>query len=235
MTMDHVARTTNTSDLVVSLYLYPRLTLTRGSAYVQRWIHRSDFHTKRGVWSFTAHLDPPEELPTRFKLIRLLFDPRKMSYPKSEIDRYGWKFTFETFYDHLALLFAHELHHYRRYHLMMHPGEGEQSANRWALKYVNDLGYGVTGIKRIRAKAKPSRSQKQPFPVPHERFFRFQSLRAGDYLIINHDPRSRYIHQTVKVVRPIRSNSKRIVIQTADGESWRWPMQWLEFTVEQKT
>lgn len=231
ITIEDVACSTDTSDLVVAIYFCSSNALTRGSAFVQSWLDRNAFRTSRGCWSFTRTMAIPDNLPDRYKLIRLRFDPSIDAYPRSETDRYGWTFKYDTFFDHLALLFAHELHHFRRYHLRMHAGEGEQSANRWALHHVQRLGYCVKGNKRKipdRRHRRPGSAKSVLVPDP---FSRFRSLQSGDALIVIHDPCSRYTNQPVSVLRPIRSNSKRIVIRTQDGETWRWPMRWLDFPI----
>jgi hypothetical protein len=70
---------------------------------------------------------------------------------------YGWQVSCPDFSGHLAYLFAHELHHFRRHHLGMHPGEGEQSACRWALARMIEADFDVTGerVQTGRRKVKP--------------------------------------------------------------------------------
>lgn len=62
--------------------------------------------------------------------------------------RYGMQLKCPGFAEAAAFLFAHELHHYRRYHLGLHPGEGEVSADRWALERVRQAGFAVQA-KRV--------------------------------------------------------------------------------------
>lgn len=225
-TLLKVAHNTDTRHLVTAVYLLPGENQNRGTAYVRHWCSKHNFSTNRGKWYFTTRWPVPNDLPDQFKLIRMRLDSHPSHYPKKELDTYGWYFTYETFHDHLATLFAHELHHYRRYHLGLHPKEGEQSANRWALLHVQKSGF------KVRAEKLPVKRKKQrkdwkkrlPFLDPYHAYRHF---RSGDRLMVVHDPRKQYEGQMVEVIRPIRSNSKRMVVRTPDGKTWRWPINWL--------
>ena len=227
--LQKVAENTDTQDLVVSLYLLPGRYENRGTAYVRDWLIPNNFITKRGKWSITSQWALPSDLPQRFKLIRLRLDGNQNLFPRTEEDRYGWVFRYASFQDHLATLFAHELHHYRRFHLNLHPREGEHSANLWALQHVKELGFHIEG-KKVRQKQRRKNSNKfflGKFPKL-DPFSRFRKLPSGTQLVIKHDPKGRYLGQKVTIVRPIRSNSNRMVVQTHDGIIWRWPMNWLD-------
>jgi len=233
-TLHLVASTTNTRDLVVALYFLPGVAMNRGTAYVRSWMTRESFATGRGKWAFTKMWHVPSDLPEKFKLIRIRMDGNSQHFPRTERDSYDWEFTYATFFDNLATLFAHELHHFRRYHLGFHPHEGEHSADKWALNHVRSLGFNVKGRKLYIKKKKHNRSLIQEM-FPHaDPFVHFRHLNAGAELMITHDPKRRYLGQIVNVVRPIRSNSKRIVVETQDGKKWRWPMDWLK-VVEKKS
>lgn len=223
-----VASDTNTRELVVALYLLPGPHQARGIALTRDWQTPAVFPARRGKWSFTQRWSTPEDLPAMFKLIRIRLDGNPDDYPKTEIDSYGWRFQYAEFIDHLAVLFAHELHHFRRYHLGFHPREGEHSANRWAIRHVHSLGFRVEGTRAYIRRSNQSilPALQKTFPGL-DRFRSFRKLKAGARLRITHDPSMRYRGQAVTVVRPIRSNSKRIVITTPDGKTWRWPMDWL--------
>ena len=130
-----------------------------------------------------------------------------------------------SFLDQLAFLYAHELHHFRRYHLRMHRGEGEQSANRWALNYVISLGFRVTGSRNSQPKKKSA--FKRFISKKFDPYKKFRHIPVGTKLMIHYDPKGMYEREIVAVLRPIRSNSRRVVVQTSDGRSWRWPMDWL--------
>ncbi len=223
------ASSTNTSGLIVALYLLPGVNKIRGTAYVHRALTPRNFTSGRGKWAFTRKFPVPEDLPDTFTLIRLRIDCNSTHYPHIEKDIYGWEFLYPSFIDHLATLFAHELHHFRRYHLNLHPGEGEQSANKWAVQHVQYLGYEIEARKikkRNRKKISYSTFLKK-FPRV-DPYADFRDLQADDKVWIRHDPSRKYLNQTATVKRPIRSNSKRLVIQTQDGKSWRWPMEWVE-------
>ena len=155
-----VAETTDTRDLVVALYLAPKGTWYGGTAYVRHWVLPQHFRPRRGKWGKFGHHPQPPDLPAKFRLIRLLLPLGSSSYPLTEEDRYRWVHRFASFADHLAHLFAHELHHYRRHHLGLHPREGEHGANRWALAHIVAQGFQVTSERlpaRQRRKRKPSK------------------------------------------------------------------------------
>jgi len=226
--LDSVAENTDTSQLITALYLLTGAHQTRG-VYLRPWIGKDTFRTNRGKWSVTMHFPVPDNLPDKFRLIRMRLDGRAKDFPKDELDGYGWCFRYHRFEDQLATLFAHELHHYRRYHLNLHEKEGEHSANRWALLHTQALGYHVSA-RRIHKK----RHQKIITPFSgHDPYKKFRHLKAGDALIIQTDPRQMYTNQIVRIVRPIRNNSKRMVIKTQDGKKWRWPMTWLKTIKDQ--
>lgn len=227
-TLNAVAQSTNTRNLVLALYLIRGTHQNRGTAYVRTWMTPDNFLAKRGKWTFARRWGKPSDLPQRFKLIKIRLDGNRRSFPRTEKDNYGWEFRYDTFLDHLATLFAHELHHFRRYHLNLHPREGEHAANRWALRHVQSLGFCVEGKRYPKKHKKRSARYILLKNIPQsDPFFSFRKLKTGAHLIVTNDPHDRYLDQIVTVLRPIRSNSKRIVIQTSDGKSWRWPMEWL--------
>lgn len=227
--IDRVASETATQDLVVALYLLPGVYHSRGSAYVRQWFHPTDFTTGQGRWSFTKSWVVPTDLPDRYKLIRMRLDDSPRHFPKTERDTYEWEFKYPSFEDHLATLFAHELHHYRRFHLNLHPGEGEQSANRWALKHVQNLGFPVEGKRLpVRRKKKRTVSFLNKKLTALDPFIEFRTIKPDSSCFIKNDPRGKYMGERVRVIRPLRSNAKRLVIETHDGKVWRWPVTWLE-------
>lgn len=227
-TIEHISNDTDTKDLVLAMYLLKGPRQVRGTAYARAWSTPERFVTSRGHWKITRRWEIPIDLPEKFKLTRMRLDAWE-HYPRTETDRYGWQFTYKRFIDHLATLYAHELHHFRRYHLGLHPREGENAANHWALEHARSLGYPVEGRKLSDKTKRTSLQSRLIRRYPHlDPYREFRQLRKGDRLIIAKDPQHRYIGQTVQIVRPIRSNSKRIVIQTPDGKSWRWPMEWIE-------
>jgi hypothetical protein len=224
-----VADQTDTSDLAVALYLWPGRFRTRGTAYVQRWLTPGQFLPTHGNWKAVCDFGAPADLPARFKLIRMRLDGIRSTYPKKELDIYGWEFSYPNFETHLAHLFAHELHHFRRHHLGLHSGEGEHGANQWALDHVRNLGFTLES-RRIQKKRRknPSLVDALIRRKIGDQFVHFRELKHGDRVKIKHDPRKKYGGQDARVLRPVRTNSKRIVIRTLDGKEWRWPMNWLE-------
>ena len=233
--LNKVGGNTDTSALVTALYIDHTPLGARGTAYVRNWMTQDQFVTKRGHWSTTKEWDIPENLPPKFKLIRMRLDGRSASVPTKEMDVYGWELQYGGFYDRLAVLFAHELHHFRRFHLDLHAGEGEHSANKWALQLVRDLGYDVTCTRRIKRKKRVRRLSKRRIPPFMDPYASFRNLQPGDHLVITNDPGRRYQNETVTVIRAIRSNSRRIVIQTSDSQIWRWPMNWVKISNETRS
>ncbi|MBC8180458.1 hypothetical protein H8E88_04970 [candidate division KSB1 bacterium] len=223
-----VSSGTNTDDLVLALYLINRNSASSGVAYVQKGLTKKQFITFRGRWTVTKNFPIPDDLPEKYKLIRLQFGINYLRYPLRQHDRYGWELSFKTFIDHFAFLFAHELHHFRRFHLGFHPREGENSANKWALHKVRELGFDVAGEK-ISQKKNNSLSKRIHSKLYFDKFKKFQKLDQGDRIFIQYDPQGRYQSEAATVLRPIRKNSRRIVVKTNDGKHWRWPMDWVVF------
>lgn len=226
--VEKIAVGTDTQDLVVSIYFLKSGRWSGGCAYVRQWLSPKQFRTRRGHWRFTQDFPLPDDLPEKFKLIRLL--PTKMNmheFPGQLIDGYGWQFHFERLIDRLALLFAHELHHFRRFHLNLHPGEGEQSANRWALEQVQNLGYQVSG-KMVVQRHVFRKKRRALLKQIYDPYTEFRKLLPGNKVYIRYDPHGRYHDSIATVERPIRINSKRIAIRTNDEKRWLWPMEWLQ-------
>jgi len=225
--IQRIAHETNTTDLVIVNYFCRKAAWSGGVASARDFLAPEQFISFRGRWKFTRDFGIPDSLPPSFKLIRLQFGLQSVRYPLCQIDRYGWKLTYPSFLDHYAFLFAHELHHFRRYHLNLHHREGENSANKWALEQIRQPGYHVEGLKL----ARPKKKKKFALHVDYHLFFdpykKYRSLNPGDKLLIKYDPRGQYERQIASVVRPIRKNSRRIVIDTGDGKQWRWPLEWV--------
>lgn len=144
-TLERVADGMDTSDLVVVLYLVDD-PAARAGLYVGKPCSPSSFICRRGKWSISALFGAPPSLPEAYLLIRMCLGVPD-SYPVDRRDRYGWLFRPKSFEEDCAILFAHELHHFRRRHLGLHRCEGEQSANMWALEHLQALGYPVDGSR----------------------------------------------------------------------------------------
>ncbi|MBN1540561.1 hypothetical protein JW992_00315 [candidate division KSB1 bacterium] len=240
-TLRRVALGSDISDLVVAVYLLPHCGWTGGSALVRSWQTSRTFVPRRGRWRLVKSFAPPSELPSRFKLIRLLLTDDVSRYPRQEEDVYGWRHSYAAFIDHLAFLFAHELHHFRRYHCGLHPREGENRANAWAAAHVAQLGYRVQSRPPVRRKSGTVKTKSRGFfyDIVKARFQRIKSveethfekarqLNPGDTVRIRIDPRKIYSSQTARVLRPLRRHAYRIALITNDGKQWRWPVMWLE-------
>lgn len=269
--LERVARTTDTDDLVVAVYLLNGHSNWKGLCKVGG-LARGDFARKSRGWSFVKRFPLPDDLPRRFQLIRLSFGMAG-TYPQNVSDVYGWEVHCPNFAGHLAYTFAHELHHFRRYHLRMHPGEGEQRACQWALTRMVEARFPVRGERvrmrrrrapkaiKLKVRANPelleavktdarrlgiedlqelqrwtreriaaARAGTPPTQL-EKHMNRLRELPAGArVLITGDDRRGLYLGQRAVKVRTLRRSSTRMVIRTADGQEWRWPMQWLEPT-----
>ncbi|MFZ5516930.1 MAG: hypothetical protein ACOY90_09855 [Candidatus Zhuqueibacterota bacterium] len=222
-----IAGDTPTDDLVVAAYFTQRPAWTGGIAFTRSWLRRDQFQSYRGRWKFTRQFMTPTDLPESYKLIRLHLGTARSNYPIEQIDSYGWQLRYDSLEDHVAFLFAHELHHFRRYHLNLHPREGENAANLWALRRAAELGYRIQGAKIVRSKSKSGFSKFLSARLYIDPYKKYRSLATGDSLIIRFDSGGRYQGKIAVVMRPIRKNSRRIVIRTEDGKTWRWPLEWI--------
>ncbi|NQT52820.1 hypothetical protein HQ576_12250 [bacterium] len=155
--MERITGATDTNDLVVAVYLQTKGAEWRGEyCKVGKVLSPRDFVPRSGRFSMAKAFGTPEGLPDKYVLIRMLFG-MGARYPKSCRDSYGWTLEVGSFEEHLAYLFAHELHHYRRHHLGLHPREGEQSANKWALARLNQVGYAIVHSRTATRKRRPGR------------------------------------------------------------------------------
>ena len=179
-----IADGTNANDLVLVNYFLSRSSWSGGVAFARNWLSSNQFISHRGRWSFTKKFQLPADLPENFKLIRLHFGVKNLNYPLSQVDRYGWQLTYSSFIDHVAFLFAHELHHFRRYHLGLHHREGENAANKWALQRIRQLNYHVEGVKLVRHKKKKKFASLIHSHLIFDPFKKYRSLDSGDRLLI---------------------------------------------------
>lgn len=159
-----IASGTDTSDLVVTVYLLARRDFWNAHTYTQT-ITPAVFSLTGRHWEFVRRFGAPENLPERFPLIRMAFG-LKEPFPRTIHDVYGWELRCESFDDLLAYTFAHELHHYRRYHLGLHPGEGEQATCRWALGRAAAMGFQVSGQKYQSPRARKTEDDVSAEPNP---------------------------------------------------------------------
>lgn len=171
--LERIAAGTETADLVVAVHLVRCTAWSGGTAYVRQWHHPAAFYARRGKWRLREEWDLPADLPPRFKLIRLLLADDRAPYPLTIQDRYGWQHRFGTFGDQLAFFFAHELHHFRRFHLGLHQGEGEHGANLYAVERCRELGFEVASLRLQRRPPKKKAHSGPTF---------WQVLNPADFL-----------------------------------------------------
>jgi len=140
--LQEVAEETDTSRLVVAVYFLSNSDIWQGEL-TRKPVGQGAFSgSRRRRWSFTKRFPAPGDLPESFALVRIALGSRW--HRKTTLrDRAGHVMKFGHLRDQLAFLFAHELHHFRRFHLGLHHGEGETSADRWAIQRVTSLGYKI--------------------------------------------------------------------------------------------
>lgn len=139
--LEAVAQDTDVQSLGVDIYLLPDSGIWRGDCRQPR--HRAAPEGRPGGEQPAAEVPQPGNTLAEPD-IRIILGDKWLS--GGEITtRYGMHLKCQDFLDGLAFLFAHELHHYRRHHLGLHPGEGEVSADRWALERVQQVGFNVQG------------------------------------------------------------------------------------------
>jgi hypothetical protein len=136
-----VASTTDTGSLVTAVYFLALRNDCSGS-YILPEVTPAEFSTieSRGDSAFVREFAPPPDLPRSFSLIRMMLGTA-YNYPIQQTDTYGWTMRYFTFESHVAFLFGHELHHFRKHRLGLHPRQGEIGANRWALKRAAEEGF----------------------------------------------------------------------------------------------
>lgn len=148
--LEALAQSTDAQALVVDIYLLANCSIWRGDCRQPR--HAAE---REGL----AGREQPANEPQRSEDslaqpdIRIILGD-KWLHGGEITTRYGMKLKCRGFLDGLAFLFAHELHHYRRHHLGLHPGEGEVSADRWALDRVQQAGFAVEGQRVAVARRK---------------------------------------------------------------------------------
>lgn len=232
--LHRVARETDTEVLVVALYLVHKSKWTGGTAYVRTWLAPAKFLPKRGKWAALGFSHLPDDLPPRFKLIRMALRANPSLYPLTETDRYQWQHSYRKFQDHLAHLFAHELHHYRRYHLGMHPREGEHSANKWALQHVKKLGFQVHSIRLPQRRKKRKRQKKLSFlsilnpmdfyQLPGEalRIVRWHEVFGNIVYSTSQKEKENYIAQSLQHFDRLRSLSPGTRLKVDFDPTWKY-------------
>lgn len=226
--LDRVARGTNTRGLVVVVRLRTGSNGWSG-AYDPNWATPATLRRMRGPWRKAHAAGVPPRLPRRFRLIEITIGTDRMRYPREELNQNGFRLRFRTVRAHLAYIFAHELHHYRTYHLGLHKGEGERAADVWALGKVRALGFGM----EMRPVRKKRRKEKRPRKKPSERYLR-RIRRLGRWSLLRlaaSDNRRLPVGEVVRFLRPLR-NSHRVLVRDAEGAERAVPAEWLRIVEE---
>ena len=154
--LEKIGEGTDTRELVIAVYFLNGTAIWLAHAFTGD-LTSGNFVRRRGKWAFTRKFGTPSDLLAQYSLVRMAFGT-SARYPRTTTDRHGWKLRCESFEAHLAYVFAHELHHFRRHHLGYHSGEGEQGACRWGLERAKEAGYQVDGR---RVKPLPKRRAKK--------------------------------------------------------------------------
>ena len=81
-TIARVAAGTNTEGLVVAVYLMGQKMGSSGVAYVSNWLTPENFISRRGRWKITTKFSIPENIPEKYKVIRLQFGLNFLKYWK---------------------------------------------------------------------------------------------------------------------------------------------------------
>jgi hypothetical protein len=223
--LHRVAEGTETRDLVTCVHVTSRGCGWGGQALAERWLTpaflaRARWPRPRRNRAFAI----PDDLPSRFKLIRLHCGGQVEPYPACHTSRYRFTWRFPAFEDHLGHLFAHELHHFRRHHLGLHPREGEVAAERWAHARMRALGSGTTLQRRPRQRRRWAR-QALPRRVL-EAHARLADVRPGTPLRCT-EPSGR-IGGIVRVERPPRRGAWRMAVKDIQGRDWLVPLGYLD-------
>jgi hypothetical protein len=179
--VQHVADGTDTERLVVAIYLMEESSISRGELASVRPVRRSAFASPRSTWAFATRFAIPDDLPESFALIRMAMG--SLWRRKRIAADYIGLTKFRGFDDHLAFLFAHELHHFRRYHLGLHPGEGEIAASRWAVQHVTSLGYKVEVTPRRRRRLQAQSAAPRVPTEPNPSLLRRIKARAANLCV----------------------------------------------------
>jgi hypothetical protein len=223
-----IAEGMDTTDLVVSVFLTARGRDWGGQALAGRWSTPAGFFSPRWPRRRRPSFARPDDLPARYKQIRIHCGGDVPAYPCTHTSRYLFTWRFPTFADHMAHLFAHELHHYRRYHLGLHPGEGEASAERWAYRHLKGLGFRTELAGRRRRRARWQRRALPPaVTAAHARL---GAVTKGTPLVCA-TAAGRLIRagETVRVERPPRRGAWRMAVRAADGRCYLVPLIFLRF------
>jgi hypothetical protein len=229
--MHRVAADTQTEGLIAILSLESSRKRW-GGAFYPGDVVPARMQRLRGPWR-TEHPDGiPPGLPDKFRLIEVHIGTRGASYPRTDHNRNGFKLWFSSFDSHLAYIFAHELHHYRKHHLGLHPRQGEKGADRWAAARVCELGMPLemTAFKPRRRLFR-RRRKSQPQPTSEQQQLRWERIRAlspgTSIRLTKSDNRAIPPGIQFSFVRPLRG-SYRVLVQGPAGADICVPIDWVE-------
>lgn len=228
--LHHVAEGTDTESLVVLISL-EHSTRRWGGAFYPGDIPRGRLRRLRGPWR-KAHPDGiPPGLPETFRLIEVHIGSKSSSYPCRDLNRNGFLVSLPSFDAHLAYIFAHELHHYRKHHFGLHPNEGEKGADRWAAARACDLGFEVAleerKQKRRRSFLRKRRTVRPSSKAAEAHWAIMRALHAGALVqLTRSDNRKIPAGSLLSFVRPMRG-SYRVLVKSPDGADLCVPMDWL--------
>ena len=223
------AETTDTTGLLV-LTAVSSQNAGWGGSFCTQEVTPKRLGRMKGVWRDAHASGIPPGLPDSFRLIEMRIGVRAAKYPRVEYNRNGFKLWFSDFSCHLAYLFAHELHHFRRYSLGMHPREGEKSADRWAVARTEELGYSIEMTPFKRRKSRRGRARRRPaapIAMSQEDWDRIKALPSGSSVCLTKsDSRKLPAGSMVEFIRPMRA-SYRALVRDLRGDERLVPIEWL--------
>ena len=230
-----IANGTSTRGLVVTVHLAADGSGWNGGFYAKD-IPRKLLLDMRGPWR-TAHASGiPPGLPEKFPMIEIYMGAKGARYPSVDYNLNGFRMWCRSFHAHLGYIFAHELHHYRRYKLGLHRGEGEKSADKWAAGRVCEVGYHMT-MKPYRLHLngkKPPRRKKVPRRTKMSAAYwkRIVSLKRWSVVRLAKSDNRRVPPGTLlRFLRPMR-NSYRALVLDHRGDERVVPIEWLRIVEE---
>jgi len=134
--LEEIAAAHATHNLVATTYVSIRAKKWHGVIYnaqvLPKYIHINCPYK----WKFCDSLPVPEDLPKEFNLMQLYFGAT-LEYPYSYLSIPYLEVTVNSFKDHLAKIFAHELYHFNH----LKDDASEVNANLWALSKLRSLGH----------------------------------------------------------------------------------------------
>ncbi len=233
-TVRRIARGTDTRRLLVVVQLNPDTSGWSGAFY-SKDISRHALHRMRGPWKSAHSGGIPPGLPDKFALIEVSMGCNGISYPRVEYNQNGFRIWLRSFHAHLAYIFAHELHHYRRYKLGLHGREGEKSADKWAVGRACEMGYAVS-LKPCRKHDSSRRKRRtvpsRPVKMSEDYWNRIRNLKRWSLVrLMKSDNRKVPAGTILRFLRPLRA-SYRVLVLDHMGFERLVPTEWLRIVEE---